>query len=297
MMKDKIIVLGRSGQLSKSLQENDPSNMIFLSSKEFDLRKLDDVYQVLEEYKPSIIINCAAFNDVDYSEKVSSDNMLINFYGIENIVKYCKIMKCKLIHISTDYVFDGKKGAPYEENDATNPINNYGKAKLMGENVILNNLNEFFILRTSWLYSHFISESNFLSKIIYAIKNNNPLYGATDLIGSPTYSNDLAKIIINLIEQNKWKKSGLYHAVNNGNVSRFEFIKKIIDCSERYHEYETLLNPTKSSSFEQVAKRPKNTALLNKKIKNELSYDIRNWEDALESAIKEYFQVTLPSSY
>ena len=289
-MLGRVTVLGKFGQLSQSIQENDPEQLFtYLSSADLDLRNTKKISDKLEEINPSIIVNCSAYNDVDGAERLDSDNILINQMAVIEVVKFCKKNKCKFIHISTDYVFDGKKQNPYNESDLAIPINEYGKAKLEAEKFITKNLQQFFILRTSWLYSHFKTENNFLNKVIAAAMDKKKLFGATDLIGTPTYSNDLASYILEIIRKDKWHKSGIFHATNTGMVSRFDFIKKIIELSSAYFNDVVEVNPSHSSQFSQQATRPKYTAMSNIKLKEKMDIPAKDWEVALDKAINLYF--------
>lgn len=289
-MKNNIIVLGKFGQLSRSLQNFKISKpFIFIGSDQLDLRATNEISRKLRIYSPSVIINCAAFNDVDGAERGNEDNQLINFYGIKEVVNFCKESNVKLIHISTDYVFDGEKSSPYTENDLTKPINKYGLAKLQAEVEIIRELKYFFILRTSWLYSHFQTEYNFLNKIISLIKSGSDLYGATDLIGTPTYSNDLARIILEILESNSWDKSGVYHAVNNGSVSRYIFIKEILELTSQHIKNQCYVHKSKANDFKQTALRPVYTGMSNSKLQENFNISINDWDAALKIAINNFF--------
>lgn len=289
-MLSKVVVLGKFGQLSQSIQDNDPEqSFIYLSSTDLDLRNTKEISKKLKEINPSIIINCSAYNNVDDAERLDSDNILINEMAVKEVVKFCKKNKSKFIHVSTDYVFDGKKQSPYHEDDLAFPVNEYGKAKLEAEKFIAKNLQQFFILRTSWLYSHFKTENNFLNKIISAMRDKKQLFGATDLIGTPTYSSDLARHILEIIQKDEWHKSGIFHATNTGAVSRFDFIKKIIELSNVYLNNVVDVSPSQSSEFSQQARRPIFTAMSNIKLQEKLGIQTRDWEVSLDEAINLYF--------
>lgn len=291
MKNNKILVIGRYGQLAQSIYENQTKeNLYFLGSKELDLRNLSQIKSQLSEVQPEIIINCSAFNNVDEAENEISDNRLINIEAIKELVAYCKESKSKLIHISTDYVFDGQKKTPYEEDDSPNPINKYGEAKLDAENYISKNLNNFFILRTSWLYSHFITNSNFLHRIINNLNTKKEIYGTKDIFGTPTYSDDLAKIILSIIKRGDWDKCGTYHASNFGEISRYEFINEINKHFLLYTSRKIKIIPVKAMQFKQEAKRPKYSVLSSKKISNDLDIEIMDWKKSLSIACKRYLK-------
>lgn len=276
-----ILVIGKYGQLARSFQKFEP-NALFLSSKQINLIKINKIQSVLSRYKPDLICNFSAFNDVDGAE-VNQNNNLINSEAILELGKFSMAKKIPVIHISTDYVFDGARG-DYSENDQTNPINKYGLAKLNGEKNLLDTSYSCLIIRTAWLFSRF--KNNFLEKIIFRIINSNELTGAYDCIGSPTSASSLAKAISKIIPKylNDLSLGGIYHFANQGSASRYDFIQEIQNLfisssSEKYSPQEIL--KVKNSFFDLPAMRPLNTSLNSDKILSTFNIKSSNWKEEL----------------
>jgi len=276
-----ILITGSNGQLGKTLKDISlryPYRFFFRSKKELDITNFFVIKSFLKKYKINLIINCAAYTNVDNSEndKIISDN--VNNLAVNNISKLCEELEIQLIHISTDYVFDGLKQIPYNELDNTNPNNHYGQTKLSGEKKILSfNLKKSIIIRTSWLYS--IYDNNFVSKILFKLKNNKEIYVVKNEIGSPTNSYDLSKTIMEIIPHLTNTKTEIFHFSNLGFCSRFEFAKKInefsaFDCivKERIKNHEKII-------------RPKFSALDSSKIIEKFNLKIKTWENSLRTHI------------
>tara|TARA_B110000003_G_scaffold55054_1_gene55083 strand:- start:16327 stop:17178 length:852 start_codon:yes stop_codon:yes gene_type:complete len=281
-----IVVLGKNGQLAKEFQKIYKGKAIYLSSQDIDLTRLEKIIPALNKLSPDLLVNFTAYNNVDLAEK-DSNNFLINSLAIKEIASYSNLKDIPLIHISTDYVFDGTKGS-YAENDTPNPINKYGKAKLDGENYIQNICKKYFIIRTSWLYSCF--GENFLTKVIAMYKSKADLMGAYDLIGSPTSAKSLAHAIKHLIELNKENNRdfGIFHFSNQGSISKYTFVKKIVSSLNLdLNSEEILIKKVKNSDFNLAAQRPYNTTLVSNKFSEKFNYKIPCWEDELKSIIGE----------
>ena len=274
-----ILALGKNGQLAKEFQQINQREIIYLSSTELDLTCLNSIKLKLESYHPKIVLNFTAYNFVDQAEE-DRDNELINSLALKEIAEYCNAKNIILIHISTDYVFDGLKGN-YSETDSVNPINAYGKAKLSGENFIRDICKKYFIIRTSWLYS--LHGRNFLTTIINLHKNERDFKGADDLIGTPTSARSLAAAINHLI-QNINIEYGTYHFANMGMVSKYSFLKVIVDrlSQEQNMERKNILR-VKNEDFKMIAKRPYNTCLNSEKFTHKFKYKIPKWEEELHS--------------
>jgi dTDP-4-dehydrorhamnose reductase len=276
-----ILVIGKYGQLARSFQKFEP-NALFLSSKQINLLKINKIQSVLSRYNPDLICNFSAFNDVDGAE-VNQNNNLINSEAILELGKFSMAKKIPVIHISTDYVFDGARG-DYSENDQTNPINKYGLAKLNGEKNLLDTSYSCLIIRTAWLFSRF--KNNFLEKIIFRIINSNELTGAYDCIGSPTSASSLAKAISKIIPKylNDLSLGGIYHFANQGSASRYDFIQEIQNLfisssSTKYSPQEIL--KVKNSFFDLPAMRPLNTSLNSDKILSTFNIKSSDWKEEL----------------
>lgn len=284
-MGDVILVIGKYGQLAQCFRDLKP-DALFLSSQQINLIEIKKIQQVLSRHKPELICNFSAFNDVDGAEE-NKNNNLINSEAILELGKFSMTRKIPIIHISTDYVFDGALGN-YSEEDQTNPINKYGLAKLNGEENLLESSYACLIIRTAWLYSRF--QNNFLEKIISNIVNNRGLSGAYDCIGSPTSASSLANAINKIIPKylNDLSLGGIYHFSNQGSASRYEFIQEIQksfikNSSNEYAPQEIL--KVKNSSFNLSAKRPLNTSLNSDKIST--TFDIKpvHWKEELNKEI------------
>ena len=280
-----ILVIGKYGQLARSFQKFKP-DAIFLSSKEINLVEINKIQSILSRYKPNLICNFSAFNDVDGAE-VNQKNNIINSEAILELGKFSMSKKIPIIHISTDYVFDGIRG-DYSENDQTNPINKYGLAKLHGERNLLDTSYSCLIIRTAWLFSRY--KNNFLEKIILKIINNNHLTGAYDCIGSPTSASSLAKAIIKIIPKylNDLSLGGIYHFANQGTASRYELIQEIqnlfIQTSSTKYPHQEIIK-VKNSFFNLPANRPLNTSLNSDKIFSTFNIKPSQWKEELKKEI------------
>ena len=279
-----VLVTGSAGQLGQSLHflaGNYPEiNFVFCSSKELDISDSANCETIFNTIKPSYCINVAAYTAVDKAETEPEKAKLINVIGAKNLAEVCKKHHSVLIHISTDFVFDGEKIAPYIEEDPKHPIGVYGKTKLEGEQVIQSILKEHFIIRTSWLYSQF--GNNFMKTMLRLASERDSLSIVNDQIGTPTNAVDLAKAIITIAlannENKVHDKFGIYHFSNEGSCTWFDFANKIFEVKK----IAINLNPIPTSSFPTPAKRPKYSVLDKTKIKNNFGLAIKKWEDSLE---------------
>ena len=260
----KVLVIGSDGQLGLEFQKIsnsfDSLSWIFSTIKTLDLLRLETINSFLNNINPTIIINCAAYTDVDKAETESRLANIINFKAVDIISKWTSNNNKKLIHVSTDYVFDGLSKLPLSENSITKPVNEYGSSKLKGEIACLKNDPNSIVIRTSWLYSRF--GKNFVKTMINLMKKNNSVKVVNDQIGSPTYAYDLAKVISEIIMNNK-NKSGLFHYSNEGEISWFEFAKSI----REFYNLDCKIIGVSSKEFKTLAKRPKYSLLNKSKIK------------------------------
>jgi dTDP-4-dehydrorhamnose reductase len=279
----KVLVIGSDGQLGLEFQKisnsYDSLSWVFSTIKTLDLLRLDTINSFLNDINPSVIINCAAYTSVDKAETESKLADLINFKAVDIISSWTSDNNKKLVHVSTDYVFDGLSKLPLSENSNTNPINQYGSSKLKGEQACLKNDTNSIIIRTSWLYSSF--GSNFLKIMIELMKKNNSVKVVNDQIGSPTYAYDLAKVILKIIINYK-TESGLFHYSNEGEISWFEFARSIrelynLDCE---------IIGVSSNEYKTLAKRPQYSLLNKSKIKKIFNLEIPNYKQSLENCIK-----------
>jgi dTDP-4-dehydrorhamnose reductase len=285
-----IWLIGNKGMLGYDVEVLLKKNNIsyLASDKEVDITD----YQALERYgenkKIEWIINCAGYTKVDKAEEEIKQAFKVNKEGVRNIAKVALKRQAKLLHISTDYVFDGEDGKKvgpfgYSEEDKTNPINVYGKSKLAGEKEIEGRLDKYFIVRTSWLYG--LKGNNFVYSMLNLFKERELTKVVDDQIGSPTYTADLAKTILKIIEGNS-SGYGTYHFTNEGVISWYKFARAIYNKSLKLGlvggNRRVKIISIKTGDYPTAAKRPKYSVLSKDKIKRDFNLTIRNWEKALE---------------
>ena len=280
-----ILVTGGNGQLGmvfKSLSRNDTDfNFIFTGSKELDITNFDGVKEFVRLKEINTIINCAAYTSVDKAEKEEKIAEEINHLAVANMAQIAKDNDISLIHISTDYVFDGLKNSPYTEFDKTNPQTVYGKTKLKGEMAIKSiGPKNSIIIRTSWLFSRF--GNNFVNRVIELSKTNKQISVVSNQIGSPTSARDLVSFIIKILPQIKNTGVELFHFSNKGKCSWYEFAKKTFEINN----IETILVPVIYNDFQSEANRPNFSVLSTTKIENKYKFVIPCWVDALKDNFK-----------
>lgn len=277
-----IVVTGAAGQLGQAIQfvasDYTDCQFIFASSSDLDITNQERVNLFFEENKIDFCINAAAYTAVDKAEIETEKATAVNVVGPKNLAIACKKHQVKLIHISTDFVFDGTATRPYIETDQTNPIGFYGKTKLDGELAIAATMDEYFIIRTSWVYSQF--GNNFMKTMLRLASERDTLSIVNDQIGSPTNAVDLAKAILKIITHFK-PLYGIYHFSNEGIASWFDFAKEIF----RINKVTIELNPIPTEAFPTPAKRPKYSVLDKSKIKNVFGIVIKEWKEALQQTI------------
>jgi len=274
-----VLVTGANGQLGKAIEfisVNYPDvHFNFFSSSDLDITDKKLTEQVFNSIKPDFCINAAAYTAVDKAETEQDKATLINVLGVKYLAEVCLAFQTKLIHISTDFVFNGDKNSPYTEEDITNPQGIYGKTKREGELAIQLVLENYFIIRTSWLYSQF--GNNFMKTMLRLAEDRNSLSIVNDQIGSPTHAIDLAELIITIVLSES-KNYGIYHFSNEGTASWFDFAKKIFEINKVSID----LKAIPSYEFPTPAKRPKYSVLDKAKIKKEFKIEINKWEESLE---------------
>jgi dTDP-4-dehydrorhamnose reductase len=279
----KILVIGSNGQLGLEFQKisnsYDSLSWFFSTIKTLDLLRLDTISSFLNDINPSVIINCAAYTSVDKAETESELADIINHEAVDIISRWTSDNNKKLIHVSTDYVFDGLSKLPLSENSNTNPINQYGDSKLKGEQVCLKNDANSVVIRTSWLYSSF--GKNFVKTMIDLMKKNKSVKVVNDQIGSPTYAYDLAKVILKIIVNYK-NESGLFHYSNDGEISWFDFARSI----KELYNLDCKIIGLSSKEFKTLAKRPKYSLLNKSKIKTTFNLEIPNYKQSLKNCIE-----------
>jgi len=285
----KILLFGANGMLGYDILKvfNSSKYDFFLTDltpsksekcknfKIVDIRNFNEVKDLFE-IKPDIVINASAYTDVDGCEDNIERAYSVNAIGVWHIAICCSKLNIPLVHISTDYVFDGTKKDVYVESDEVNPLGVYGRSKLAGEILIKGQIKSFYILRTSLLYGK--NRENFVTKIIQKAKRNEEITVPDDMVGSPTYTLDLAKVIERIIYTGKF---GLYHTANTGYCSRYEWAKKIVE----FAGLKPNIRPIKSNSIHSKAKRPLFSALGNYNLRK-IGINMRKWDEALEEFIK-----------
>jgi len=275
----KIMLLGASGMLGSDCMKvfSQSHEVVAPSHKELDIIKWDIVIEKLQTVSPDVVVNCAAFTDVDACEDEDKMIYKINVEGPRNLAQGCARFHSKFIHISSDYVFDGNKAIPqpYFEDDPPNPISAYGKQKMESEIAVRDNSPNYIIVRTGWLYG--INGKSFMTSILRRVfeKDKGPLMVAQDQYGSPTWTYRLAHQILKLIEEDG---RGIYHATSEGYCTRFEWAKFVI---ERLG-LNTEVVPCSMRDFPQRAKRPVNCLLENKNLKEQGINVMRPWKEDLE---------------
>ena len=222
---------------------------------------------------PNIAINCAAYTNVDSCEDNYELAFKVNSLGARNLAIACEKIKAKLIHISTDYVFEGNGQVPYKEYDLNNPVSVYGKSKLLGERYVKEFCSRYFIVRTSWLYGY--SGNNFVKTIIKAAKEKRQLQVVDDQIGNPTNAEDLAYHILKLLLTEEY---GIYHCTGSGECSWYDFACKIVEFSN----IDCKVDRMKSDKLNRKAKRPYFSSLDNMMLRCTIGDEMRNWQEALK---------------
>ena len=280
-MKIKVLVTGANGQLGQTLQELCENNsktceFTFMSKFDLDISNESALLEIFDKNDYDYCINCAAYTNVEQAEKTPEIAYRINAEAVKHLAKTCKMHDTILIHISTDYVFDGIKQTPYTETDKPNPINVYGKSKLQGEINIQENTSQYFIIRTSWLYSKY--KKNFVKTIQKLAEEKEKLDVINDQIGSPTNTEDLAKCILTILKK-QTKNFGLYHFSNSGEISWYDFAKEIMSLQN----LNAHINPVNSRVFNMCATRPSYTVLNTNKIHKTLKLHKKDWKKSLKT--------------
>lgn len=280
----QILVTGCNGQLGNELQrlapQYDDIEFHFTDKEELDITNRKDVYAFIEQHAISVVINCAAFTAVDKAESEPELCDLLNHVAPGYLAEAVASIGGTMIHVSTDYVFDGTSCTPYKEEDTPNPQTVYGRTKLAGEESVIRSCPGSMVIRTAWLYSTF--GNNFVKTMIRLGKEREDLGVVFDQIGSPTYARDLAQAIMKAVEQGI--VPGVYHFTNEGVCSWYDFTRAIhrIEGISTCH-----VRPIHTEEYPVPAKRPHYSVLDKTKISNTFGLEIRWWEDALKECIKE----------
>ncbi len=286
----KVLLIGKNGQVGNELNQtlNNIGELISLDRTKIDLSNNQNIIDTIQEIKPNIIVNAAAYTTVDKAESNYELAYQINTIAPQILAEESKKIKAKLIHISTDYVFDGNKNTPYLEQDNPNPISVYGETKLAGEKAIITNHNNYIILRTAWVYGTF-GKGNFVKTMLKLGREREQLKVVIDQVGCPTYAYDIAKIIADLITLFKDKKNlaQIYHFTNSGAISWYDFAVTIFEEAKKLN-YDLKIKeviPITSDEYPTPAKRPAYSVLNNQKISKKLGYYPFYWRNSLRKML------------
>ena len=275
----KLLITGAKGQmgraLNKLLKNKQGYKLVLTDLDEMDITDDKDVARVIEAEMPDVVINCAAHTKVDLCEDDKENAVMINVVGAENLAKAAAAIGAKIVHLSTDYIFDGEADTPYVEESKTNPQSVYGETKLKSEQVVMAGNPKYFIVRTAWLYGE---GNNFVNTMLRLANHHEEIKVVNDQTGNPTSAMEVARVIEKLIETEDY---GIYNATCEGQCTWYEFAQRIFERAEQ----DVKLSPCTSAQYVTRAKRPKYSVLDNKKLREKFGYKMKHWEEALE----EYF--------
>ncbi|MFL0268942.1 dTDP-4-dehydrorhamnose reductase [Candidatus Clostridium radicumherbarum] len=287
----KILITGSKGQLGTQItniinakeSELGKINTVYndalvkgIDLDELDVADLNDVRRIILDFAPNLVINCAAYTNVDGCEANEDVAFKANAIGPRNLAMACEEIGAKLVHISTDYIFAGRGDKPYREYDLANPINVYGKTKLLGERYVQQQCRKYFIVRTAWLYG--LSGNNFVKTILKAANANSSLNVVNDQRGNPTNAEDLAYHILKLALTEEY---GIYHCTGSGECSWYDFACKIIE----YSKLDCTVKPVTTDEYKKIAMRPAFSSLDNMMLRCTIGDEMRPWQEALKMFI------------
>lgn len=282
MAKPLVLVTGQNGQLGNELkilsQVYTQFDYVFTDVQELDITNSEKVSHFFNTHSPALCINAAAYTAVDKAETEKELTLKINAAAVGTLAENCARVNARLIHVSTDYVFDGMASTPYKEDHPVSPVNFYGESKLRGEEAALEKLPSTFIIRTSWVYSYF--GHNFVKTMLRLMKERESLSVISDQFGSPTYAADLAEAIVQIaLMQNA--EGGIYHFSNEGIISWFDFAVAIRDLAGLQCEVKAI----DTSGYPTPAKRPAYSAMNKEKIQS-LGIKLKDWKESLQHCIR-----------
>ena len=278
----KVLVTGVKGQLGydvvRELQKRG-HEAVGVDIDEMDITDAAAVERVMTEVQPDAVIHCSAYTAVDRAEEDIEICRRVNVDGTENIAQICKKLNCKMLYLSTDYIFSGDGERPWEPDDEASPLNAYGQSKYDGELVLKKYVEKYFIVRISWVFG--INGNNFIKTMLRLGRENGAVKVVDDQIGSPTYTYDLARLLVDMIQSDRY---GAYHATNEGICSWYEFAKEIFRAAGMDN---VSVTPVKSGEFPVKAKRPKNSRMSKEKLVTNGFSLLPAWQDAVARYIKE----------
>jgi len=278
----RILVTGSNGQLGQEFKNNVSNSnheFFFNDQNELDITEKKEILDCVTIYKIELIINCAAYTNVNDAETNKRQAIKVNLDAVRNLVEVCEEKKIKMIHFSTDYVYNSDNLNPINEDSNINPINYYGISKREGEKIIEKSSSDSIIIRTSWLYSMY--GNNFVKTMIKKGEIGEKIYVINDQFGCPTYSKDLVDCTLNIIVSNKLNKFKVYNFSNEGYTNWYDFTKKIFELKK----INCPIIAVNSDKYKSVANRPKYCITDKSRIKNIFNITIRNWNEALEEFI------------
>jgi dTDP-4-dehydrorhamnose reductase len=286
-MPQGILVTGGDGLLAYALRglASADCEMTFLSRAEFDLIAAEQMRERLDALRPEIVLNTAAYNLVERCEQERDLSWAINATAPETLAKLCAEKNIRLVHYGTDYVFDGEKGSPYVETDAPHPLNHYGAGKLAGDRAVLAASPKHVVMRTSWVFGpHPTQTKSYVHSVLRAARAGNSLKATTDQSSAPTFSEDLARWTFELVRNGT---GGLFHAVNDEGVSRFDWTQAILEDAKGLGLVPEAIavEPVTSGFFKSPMKRPKNSILANKKLTALLGHPLGSWRLGLRKML------------
>lgn len=284
----KVLVTGVNGQLGHDVVNELTKRhhtAISTDRDEMDITNAGQVLAFVKENVPDVVIHCAAWTAVDLAEEHIDDTMKVNASGTRNIATACKEISCKMIYISTDYVFDGEGTVAWKPDNKCNPLNVYGQSKYEGEVAVRELLDKYFIVRIAWVFG--INGNNFVKTMLRLGKTHDKLTVVSDQIGTPTYTYDLAQLLVDMAESDKY---GTYHATNEGGfISWYDFTVEILKQAAAYDNSYLNVNviPVTSEAYPTKAKRPSNSRLDKSKLTDSGFTPLPDWKDAVSRYLKE----------
>jgi dTDP-4-dehydrorhamnose reductase len=290
-----ILIFGASGQLGHELIRQSQLSQRPVNAptrSQFDITQISEVKEAFAKFCPSIVINAAAYTDVDGAESEAERAYGINKAGAENLARNCAKLQIPLVHVSTDYVFDGSKGTPYVETDPITPLGVYGRSKAEGDDIIRAALPEHIIVRTSWLYSG--HANNFVTTILSLGRQKKELDVVADQFGSPTSATDLAEVLLHLASQVLNRSEipwGTYHYCGEGVTTWYEFANSIFKIAGQHECFQlTRLNPITTEEFPTAAQRPQNSSLDCGRIEQKFGIHPKPWQISLSLVIEQVYR-------
>ena len=284
----KVLIVGSNGQLGSEVRELAANYsklvLVFKNSHELDICNFQALQDFIIDYKINVVVNCAAYTAVDKAEEDAEIAERVNSMGVANLVSALQTVNGKLIHISTDYVFDGNHFLPYKESDPVSPIGVYGETKRAGELAVINSDIDSIVIRTSWLYSSY--GNNFVKTMLRLGNEKENLGVIFDQVGTPTYARDLAKTCLDILcgdsSVNISKNGNLYHFSNEGVTSWYDFAISIMELGGANCK----VKPIQTKDYPTLAKRPQYSVLNKSKIKTDFKIEIPYWRDSLKDCIE-----------